>query len=313
LTKDQWEKHKEAAASYADLKSEIKGFNDDAYKVYKGTKPAFSAYEKLLVKFQAWYGETSFEVESDNQTLLLTTAVDVQALLLSDEELIEESKDDVFEAGNEMDEDIHNTDEEETQSPEPNKDQPESSHAQETKSDSDSPCPEALKKYDNGTIKKSSEETHGSTLDFLGKELPDSVLAIKELETLFKNLEEDLDIQAHEFEAYMEDLIRAKVEQEQRAIRAEYSLRKQFDECNANFEKLKAENQNLDGKIHDLENKTNVIKTELSELRNVNKDKDTEVERLQSEIERLKTRCNDMKQFFKKYELEKENLKKEVS
>ncbi|GJU82982.1 hypothetical protein Tco_1285347 [Tanacetum coccineum] len=78
---------------------------------------------------------------------------------------------------------------------------------------------------ENGTEKKSSPETHGGTLDFLRKELSDSVLAIKELETLFKNLEEDLDIQAHGFEADMEDLIRAKVEQEQRAIRAEDNLR----------------------------------------------------------------------------------------
>ncbi|GJS49016.1 hypothetical protein Tco_0599137 [Tanacetum coccineum] len=94
-------------------------------------------------------GETSSKVELDNQTLLLSTAADVQALLLSDKELMEESEDDVFEAGDEMDEEIHHTDEEETQSPLLNKDQPESSHAQDTESDSDSSCPEALKKYDN--------------------------------------------------------------------------------------------------------------------------------------------------------------------
>ncbi|GJT39053.1 hypothetical protein Tco_0938918 [Tanacetum coccineum] len=50
-------------------------------------------------------GKTSFEVESDTQTLLLTTTADVQALLLSEDELIKESEDDVFEAGDEMDED----------------------------------------------------------------------------------------------------------------------------------------------------------------------------------------------------------------
>ncbi|GKD94292.1 hypothetical protein Tco_1374129, partial [Tanacetum coccineum] len=31
-------------------------FHDAAYKVHKGTKAAFSTYEKLLVKFQAQYG-----------------------------------------------------------------------------------------------------------------------------------------------------------------------------------------------------------------------------------------------------------------
>ncbi|GJW54401.1 hypothetical protein Tco_0098486 [Tanacetum coccineum] len=50
-----------------------------------------------------------------------------------------------FEAGDEIDEDIHHTDEEETPSPSPNKDQPKSSHVQETaESDSDSSCPETL-------------------------------------------------------------------------------------------------------------------------------------------------------------------------
>ncbi|GJS39940.1 retrovirus-related pol polyprotein from transposon TNT 1-94 [Tanacetum coccineum] len=94
-------------------------------------------------------GETSFEVEPDNQTLLLSTVADVQALLLFNDELMEESEDEVSEARDEMDKDIHHTDEEETQSPLPNTDQPESSHAQDTKSDFHSTCPKALKKYDN--------------------------------------------------------------------------------------------------------------------------------------------------------------------
>ncbi|GKB88003.1 hypothetical protein Tco_0960275 [Tanacetum coccineum] len=57
-------------------------------------------------------GKTSSEVEPDTQTLLLTTVVDIQALLLSDDELIEESKDDVFEARDEMNEDIQQAAEE---------------------------------------------------------------------------------------------------------------------------------------------------------------------------------------------------------
>ncbi|GJR88409.1 hypothetical protein Tco_0212420 [Tanacetum coccineum] len=55
LIKDQWEKYKEAAVSYADLMSEIKGFHNAAYKVHRGTEDAFSTYEKLLVNFQAQY------------------------------------------------------------------------------------------------------------------------------------------------------------------------------------------------------------------------------------------------------------------
>ncbi|GJR85005.1 hypothetical protein Tco_0209016 [Tanacetum coccineum] len=57
--------------------------------------------------------------------------------------------DDVLEAGEEIDEDIPPTDEE-AQSPPPNQEQPESSHTHETdESDSDSSCPDVLKKYDN--------------------------------------------------------------------------------------------------------------------------------------------------------------------
>nr|GEV55344.1 hypothetical protein [Tanacetum cinerariifolium] len=57
LLKKKLRKHMEITASYSDLKSEIEGFYDAAYKVYKDTEAAFSTYEKLLVKFQAQYGE----------------------------------------------------------------------------------------------------------------------------------------------------------------------------------------------------------------------------------------------------------------
>nr|GEW36762.1 retrovirus-related Pol polyprotein from transposon TNT 1-94 [Tanacetum cinerariifolium] len=50
--------------------------------------------------------KTSSKVEPNTQTMLLTTAADVQVLVLSDDELIKESNDDVFEAGDEMDKDI---------------------------------------------------------------------------------------------------------------------------------------------------------------------------------------------------------------
>ncbi|GJU25375.1 hypothetical protein Tco_1163996 [Tanacetum coccineum] len=79
----------------------------------------------------------------------LNTFVKVQALLLSDDDMVQESYDkEVFAAGEEMDADIPPTDEE-VQSLSPNTDKPESSHAQDTdESDSNSSSPE-LKKYDN--------------------------------------------------------------------------------------------------------------------------------------------------------------------
>nr|GEW92664.1 hypothetical protein [Tanacetum cinerariifolium] len=66
--------------------------------------------------------KTSYEVELDSHPLVLLTAADVQALLLYDDELVEESDSDILEAGDEMDEDIQKTDEEETQSLNPFKD-----------------------------------------------------------------------------------------------------------------------------------------------------------------------------------------------
>ncbi|GJV19322.1 hypothetical protein Tco_1368342 [Tanacetum coccineum] len=52
-------------------------------------------------------GKTSSEVKPDIQTLLLTTVANIQALLVAtDEELKDDSANDVFEAGEEMDEDV---------------------------------------------------------------------------------------------------------------------------------------------------------------------------------------------------------------
>lgn len=58
------------------------------------------------------------------------------------------------------------------------------------------------------------------------KEFSDSLATIRELETHIKSLEEELEKQAQRFEADLESVTCAKVEQEQRAIRAEDALRK---------------------------------------------------------------------------------------
>ncbi|CAI9784561.1 unnamed protein product [Fraxinus pennsylvanica] len=58
------------------------------------------------------------------------------------------------------------------------------------------------------------------------KEFSNSLVTISELEAHVKNLEEELEKQATAFEADLEALTLSKVEQEQRAIRAEETLRK---------------------------------------------------------------------------------------
>ncbi|GJV40426.1 hypothetical protein Tco_1418866 [Tanacetum coccineum] len=61
-------------------------------------------------------GKTSSEVDPDTKTLLLTTVTDIQALLGDSEEELKNASDDyVFEAGEEMEEDIQEPDTKETQ------------------------------------------------------------------------------------------------------------------------------------------------------------------------------------------------------
>ncbi|GKD53391.1 hypothetical protein Tco_1286778 [Tanacetum coccineum] len=96
-------------------------------------------------------GKPSHEGELDTQPLVLSTYADVRAFLLSDDEA-QESKEDILGAGEEMDEEPQAASIAEThhQSPPPQADKPQSSHAPSTEaSDTDSSCDDILKKYDN--------------------------------------------------------------------------------------------------------------------------------------------------------------------
>lgn len=73
-------------------------------------------------------------------------------------------------------------------------------------------------------------ETHIESLENelkeKSKEFSDSLTTIKEIETHVKSLEDELDKRTEGFETDLEAITRAKVEQEQRAIKAEEALRK---------------------------------------------------------------------------------------
>nr|GLL48532.1 probable DNA double-strand break repair Rad50 ATPase [Ipomoea trifida] len=79
-----------------------------------------------------------------------------------------------------------------------------------------------------GTINKLEAQIEGleDELKKQSKEFSDSLVTITKLEAHAKSLEEELEIQAQGFETDLEALTLAKVEQEQRAIRAEEELRK---------------------------------------------------------------------------------------
>ncbi|XP_050227966.1 uncharacterized protein LOC126677415 [Mercurialis annua] len=73
---------------------------------------------------------------------------------------------------------------------------------------------------------KSQIESLENNLKKQTREHSDSLVTVNELEAHIKSLEDELEKQSEEFEADLEALTRAKVEEEQRAIRAEDALRK---------------------------------------------------------------------------------------
>ncbi|CAI9094009.1 OLC1v1029643C1 [Oldenlandia corymbosa var. corymbosa] len=81
------------------------------------------------------------------------------------------------------------------------------------------------------------------------QEHSDSSITISELEDHVKTLEEALEKQALEYEADMEALTSAKVEQEQRAIRAEESLRKMRWQNASTAERLQEEFKKLSSQM----------------------------------------------------------------
>ncbi|KAM3321807.1 cingulin isoform X1 [Capsicum chacoense] len=77
------------------------------------------------------------------------------------------------------------------------------------------------------------------------EEFSDSLVTIRELEAQARNLEEELEKKAQEFEADLSMLTRDKVEQEQRAIRAEEALRKTRWQNASTAERLQEEFKRL--------------------------------------------------------------------
>ncbi|GKC00653.1 hypothetical protein Tco_0986789, partial [Tanacetum coccineum] len=128
-------------------------------------------------------GETSSEVKSDTKTLLLTTDADVQALLLSDDDLAE-SEDDEFEAEIPTKERVS----EEHQSPTPHKEQPESSHAKDTDAfDSESSsCLETFRPYDNFTKHEEAAASYADLKAFIEEYYEENVDHRAQTDKLFQ-------------------------------------------------------------------------------------------------------------------------------
>ncbi|KAL8207801.1 hypothetical protein R6Q57_007213 [Mikania cordata] len=159
------------------------------------------------------------------------------------------------------------------------------------------------------------------------KELSESTVAIKELETQIENLEEVLGNQAEGFEADMENLIRAKVEQEQRAIHAEENLRKvKLQNANAagklqeEFRKLSIEmasafqeNENAAMKAMDEANQLRVEKKHLEEMvKKVKKEFDYLTKQYEDRLVDLPNQINLKSKRIEEMEKQIENLSQEL-
>ncbi|XP_022737986.1 nuclear anchorage protein 1-like [Durio zibethinus] len=110
-----------------------------------------------------------------------------------------------------------------------------------------------------------------SELDKQSKEFSDSLVTINELETHVKSLEKELEKQAQLFEMDLESITRVKIEQEQRAIRAEEALRMTRWKNANTAERLQEEFKRLSMQMASMfdanEKVTTKALTEASELR----------------------------------------------
>ncbi|XP_044476208.1 myosin-11-like [Mangifera indica] len=88
-----------------------------------------------------------------------------------------------------------------------------------------------------------------SELEKQSKDFSDSLTTIKELEAHIKDLEEDLEKQGLAYQADLEAVTRAKVEQEQRAIQAEEALRKTRSKNATTAERLQEEFRRLSAQM----------------------------------------------------------------
>ncbi|KAI3707025.1 hypothetical protein L6452_25186 [Arctium lappa] len=188
-------------------------------------------------------------------------------------------------------------------------------------------------------------ESLANELKMKSKELSRSVLAIEGLETHVKNLEKDLEDQGRGFEADLEDLMNAKVEQEQRAIRAEENLRKmrmqnantaerlqeEFRRLSAQmtstFEanekvatkamaeanQLRVEKRHLEEKVkQDLDCITARYEEKLVDLLSQITQKSTELEKMENQIEYMSVEIETLKADKQNLEGERKGLENEV-
>ncbi|TYJ06585.1 hypothetical protein E1A91_A12G244100v1 [Gossypium mustelinum] len=146
-----------------------------------------------------------------------------------------------------------------------------------------------------------------SELDKQSKEFSDSVATINELEANVKSLEEELEKLAQQSEMDIESITRAKVEQEQRAIRAEQALRMTRWKNANTAERLQEEFKRLSIQMASTFDANEKLAakalTEASELRSQKNQLEEQLEKAKEELQSVR----------KDYEAKLSNLSNQVS
>ncbi|CAN1267433.1 Laminin subunit alpha-2, partial [Linum perenne] len=128
------------------------------------------------------------------------------------------------------------------------------------------------------------------------QEQSQSMLHINELEGQVKLLEKELEKQAMEFEKDLDDMTNAKIEQEQRAIRAEEALRKTRWKNASTAERLQEEfkkvSLEMSGKIDDNEKLMTNALAESDKLREQNRVLEEKLAKANEEIALIKDQTN---------------------
>lgn len=130
------------------------------------------------------------------------------------------------------------------------------------------------------------------------EELSQSLISINELETQLRGLEKEMDQQAQGFEEDLEAMTQAKIEQEQRAIRAEEALRKTRWKNAVTAERLQEEFKRLSVEMNSKfdENEKMAVKAvaEANELRQQKRTLEEMLQKANEEV-RLITDQNEVK------------------
>uniref|UniRef100_A0A251SE67 Putative EEIG1/EHBP1 N-terminal domain-containing protein n=2 Tax=Helianthus annuus TaxID=4232 RepID=A0A251SE67_HELAN len=151
----------------------------------------------------------------------------------------------------------------------------------------------------------------------------------EEFETHIIRLEKELEKQAHEFENDVQDLMKLKIEQEERVVQAEEALKKSTltnaaeveklcDQINQQMEQIKQISLEIEAyKEHGEHNydlkELNSLKKESTSWKSSISEKNVMIRTLKLELKMLRGDYSGLKEKLSEIESEKDNLQKEVS